>query len=94
VGDFCQARIKLAHHAEHTTPTARHHFGVAKDIDEMTCEWNRLALVAGVEVHLATAGLLQGKSTVWRAFQHPHRRLASLRKQRVVKTAEKKRYLH
>ena len=61
----------------------------------MTHQWQRLALVAGVDVHLPAAGLLRREDhLVTQPLQQRHRRLAHLREQRVAKAGHEQRDPH
>ena len=67
-----------------------HHLGVMEDLHEATNERDGLALVAGVEVHLAAAGLLAPElDGVAQPLQHLNGGTAGLRKQRVVEAGDK-----
>src|SRR4029453_1196639 len=55
-----------------------------KDLGEPLDQWQRLLLIAGVDMHLATAGLLGREfDGLTQPLQHPYRRLSDLREQGV-----------
>jgi hypothetical protein len=58
---FSHHDVVLAHHGDAGGGGDADGFGVAEDIDEATDERDGLAVVAGVVVHLAAAGLGEGE---------------------------------
>jgi hypothetical protein len=68
-----------------------HHFRLAKHVHKVPHQRDRFALVSGVVVHLAAAGLFQGKvHRVTQPFQQPHGGLPGGGEERVAKAGDEK----
>src|SRR5207248_3017945 len=91
-GDF---RVEIAHHADTRRRGSDDDFGSPKDLDEVTDEWNSLALIAGVEVHLPAAGLgLRKVHRMAQTLQQQRSGDTHVGKQRIVEAGNEERNLH
>src|SRR4051794_14076624 len=87
--------VELADHADAGAGGRHDGLVVFEDLHEAPDERYRLALVAGVEVHLATAGLLEREFHPYpEAFENLDRRPAGLGKEGVVEAGDKERRMH
>src|SRR5919206_5070108 len=88
-------RVELAHHADAGARGSHDGLVGGEDLDEAPHQRYRLALVAGVKVHLAAAGLSQRKlDLVPEALKDLDGRPTRLRKERVIEARDKQRYAH
>jgi hypothetical protein len=87
--------VELAHHAHTGAGGGDDGLVRREDLDEAPYQGYRLALVAGVEVHLAAAGLGEGKlDLVPEPLEHLDGRPAGLGEERVVEAGYEQRYSH
>jgi len=81
--------VVLAHHGDAGGGGDADSFGIAKDFDETADERNGFTMVAGVVVHLAAAGLLDGEvDGVAETFKQARDGDARLREEGVVITGD------
>ena len=67
----------------------------AEDLDKSLDQRQRLLLVSGVDMHLATAGLLGRKlNDLAQPLQHPYRRLSHLREHGIGQASDEQRDPH
>src|SRR4051812_24340598 len=87
--------VELAYHADAGARGRHDCLVVLEGLDETLDERYRLALVAGVEMHLAAAGLREGESYLYpEAFEDLDRCPAGLGKEGVVEAGDKERNAH
>src|SRR5918995_4129031 len=87
--------IQLAYHAHAGARRCDDGVVPVEDLDEAPHQRDGLALVAGVEVHLAAARLGEGKVHLHpEAFQDLHGGPARLREERIVEASYKERHAH
>ena len=94
-GEVRGHRIQLAHHAHAGAGGRDDGVVTAEDLDEAPHQRDGLALVAGVEVHLAAARLREGKVHLHpETFEDLDGRPARLGEERIVEAGYKERHAH
>jgi hypothetical protein len=88
----CHRGVVLAHVCNAAGGRDDDGFGVAELFDKTRQHWQRFIPVAGVDMHLATAGLAGREvNRMTEALEHAHDRLACGREQGVVVTGDEER---
>ena len=94
-GQLGDPRVVVAHHRRARPRRCDHRLRAAEDPHEAARQGDGLALVAGVEVHLAAAGLLQREvDLVAEPLQQPHDRLPSRGEHGVVEARQEQGGTH
>src|SRR5829696_3009529 len=88
-------RVELADHTDAGARRRHNSLVASKDLHKAPDERYGFPRVAGVEVHLAAAGLLEGEVyLVPEAFQELYGCPSGLRKERIVEARDKERHTH
>ena len=102
IGDKCMVAggnrsffIMLANHRHARGRWNANCLGIAKDFDEVANDRDGFAMIAGIPMHLAAAGLVGREiDRVAEALEHADYCLACLRKQGVVVAGNEQRHAH
>src|SRR5215212_539235 len=92
---LCRHGVEFADHPDARARGGHDGLVGREGIHEAPYQGYRLALIAGVEVHLAAAGLLERELDLMaQPLEESHGRPARLGKERVVEARDKERYAH